>query len=172
MAVPAWRGHVGAVRDFAVHGILHRAFLNMPPNFESQLITPARITRRRMGVLTFVIFVTGTASLLMADLLWSAPLAGWGVLVWLLFTLLFALVAFGAAHGFFGFMVRRQGGDPCAITRSLLPLEEAEVPLAPTAIVFPVYNEEAARIFAGLQAVYESVARTGQLEHFHFFVLS
>ena len=144
----------------------------MPRSFESDLLSPSRITRRRMGVLTFVIFVTGTASLLMADLLWSAPLAGWGGLVWLLFTVLFSLVAFGGAHAFFGFMVRGQGGDSCAITRSLPPHEEADVPLAPTAIVFPVYNESAERIFAGLQAVYESIQRTGQIRHFHFFFLS
>ena len=143
----------------------------MTTAFESTL-TPDRITRRRIGVMTFVIFVTGIPSLLMADLLWGTPLTGWAGLVWLLFTVLFALVAFGAAHAFFGFVVRRQGGDPCSITHSLPPAEEGTVPLAPTAIVFPVYNEPVERTFAGLQAVYRTVERTGQLQHFHFFVLS
>ena len=123
-------------------------------------------------MLTFVIFVTATASLLMADLLWGTPLAGWAGLVWLLFTVLIALVSFGAAHAFFGFLIRRPGGDSCAITRSLPAEEEATIPLAPTALVFPVYHEPVARIFAGVQAIYQSVERTGHLEHFHFFVLS
>lgn len=144
----------------------------MAAPLQPTLITAARITRRRVGVLTFVLFVTGTASLLMADLLWGMPLHGWNWVVWALFTALFSLVAFGAAHAVFGFMVRRQGGDPCAITRSLPPGEEAKVPLAPTALVFPVYNEPAARTFAGVQAIYRSIQRTGQAEHFHFFVLS
>lgn len=144
----------------------------MSAAFQS-LLTPERITRRRMAVLTFVVFLTGIAGLLMADLLWSSPLKGWAGLVWLLFTVLFAFVAFGAAHAFFGFMVRRrQGRDPCAIGRSLPADQEASVALAPTAIVMPVYNESADRIFAGLAAIYRSVEHTGQLEHFHFFVLS
>src|ERR1043165_3722465 len=100
----------------------------MAAPLQPTLITAARITRRRMGVLTFVLFVTGTASLLMADLLWGMPLDGWNWVVWALFTALFSLVAFGAAHAIFGFMVRRQGGDPCAITRSLAPEEEAGIP--------------------------------------------
>ncbi len=137
------------------------------------LLTPERITRRRMGVLTFVVFFTGAASLLMADLLWGSPLKAWAGLVWLFFTVLFAFVAFGAAHAFFGFLVRRRRhGDPCAIMNSLPAGEEESVPLAPTAIVMPVYNESADRIFAGLEAIYRSVERTGQLAHFHFFVLS
>lgn len=144
----------------------------MAAALQSTLITPARITRRRIGVLTFVIFVTGIASLLMADLLWGMPLDGWNWVVWALFTALFSLVSFGAAHALFGFVVRWQGGDTCAITRSLSPAAEAAVPLAPTALVFPVFNESAARTFAGVQAIYRSLERTGLAGHFHFFVLS
>src|SRR3954464_15385692 len=97
-------------RDGARHGPV---LTPMAAPLQPALITAARITRRRMGVLTFVIFVTGTASLLMADLLWGMPLDGWNWVVWALFTALFSLVAFGAAHAIFGFMVRRrEGGDP------------------------------------------------------------
>lgn len=129
--------------------------------------------RRRMAVLTFVVFVTGIASLGMADLLWGSPLQGWAGLVWLLFTGLFAFVAFGAAHAFFGFMIRRRRSkDPLAIGRSLPAGEEAAVGLAPTAIVMPVFNESPDRICAGLAAIYRSVERTGRLEHFHFYILS
>lgn len=41
-----------------------------------------------------------------------------------------------------------------------------------TALLMPTYNEDPRRLLAGLQAIYESVASTGQLEQFDFFVLS
>jgi membrane glycosyltransferase len=40
------------------------------------------------------------------------------------------------------------------------------------AIVMPVYNERTDRCFAAVQAIYESVAATGEIEHFDFFILS
>ena len=39
-------------------------------------------------------------------------------------------------------------------------------------VVMPAYNEEPARVFAGLAATYESLERTGSLQRFDFFLLS
>ena len=36
----------------------------------------------------------------------------------------------------------------------------------------PICNEDVTRVFAGLRATYESVAATGDLDRFDFFVLS
>ena len=36
----------------------------------------------------------------------------------------------------------------------------------------PIFKEDPARVAAGLRVVYESLAATGQLEHFEFFLLS
>ncbi|MEN1941383.1 glucans biosynthesis glucosyltransferase MdoH [Luteimonas sp. MJ246] len=41
-----------------------------------------------------------------------------------------------------------------------------------TALLVPIYNEDPARLMAGVQAMHESLATTGQLERFDFFVLS
>lgn len=41
-----------------------------------------------------------------------------------------------------------------------------------TALLMPTYNEDPRRMMAGLQAIYESVEATGQLDRFDFFVLS
>ncbi len=53
---------------------------------------------------------------------------------------------------------------------------ENEAPDAPihanTAIIIPVYNEDVTRVWEGLRVTYESLARTGQIQHFDFFVLS
>lgn len=141
------------------------------PLLPFELRSPSRITRRRTGVVTFVVVVAATGSFLMGDLLWGMPLKNSAWIVWALFTLLFALLAFGASQAFFGFLARRGRGD-CATIFHTLPDDPATVPLAPTAIVLPVYNEDPVRVFSGLRAIYKSLERTGQLAHFDFFVLS
>jgi membrane glycosyltransferase len=40
------------------------------------------------------------------------------------------------------------------------------VAAARTAIIMPICNENVARVFAGLRAIYDSLARTGELKHF------
>lgn len=141
------------------------------PLLDFELRSPSRITRRRTGIVTFVVLVTATGSFLMGDLLWGMPLKGSAWIVWALFTLLFGLLSFGASQAFFGFLARRGSGDPATIFRTL-PADPSAVPLAPTAIVLPVYNEDVTRVFAGLRAIYRSLERTGQLAHFDFFILS
>ena len=55
-------------------------------------------------------------------------------------------------------------------TARLLPLKEAPAPSSSrTAILMPVYNEDVARVFSGVQAIFDSVAATGG---FDFFILS
>lgn len=170
----------------------------------------SRITRRRMAVLTFVVFTTAVATLVMADLIWGMAMRGWNGVMLILFALLSSLVSFGASQAVFGFIARRGGGDSSQLGRTLtqggrrppadgighgeigtaaprsaatfeppeqnlpdsLPPDEEDVPLAPTAVVMPICNEDVARVYAGLKAIYRSVARTGQLAHFDFFMLS
>lgn len=138
----------------------------------TQVAAINRVTRRRMGVLTFVVFMTGGLTLIMADLTWGMPMRGWNGVLLGLFALLSALVSLGAGQALFGFVARRAGGDPCRLTRSLSAAEEAAVPLAPTAVVMPIFNEDTREVYARIRAIYRSVARTGQLAHFDFFVLS
>jgi membrane glycosyltransferase len=91
----------------------------------------------------------------------------------LLFAVLFAWISSGFWTAFMGFLVLLRGGDRYAITHtapgpSSLPIA-AE---ARTAIVMPIRNEDVARVFAGLRATYDSLSRSGELEHFDFYVLS
>lgn len=147
------------------------AFRFKVPLLDFELRSPSRITRRRTAIVTFVVVVTATGSFLMGDLLWGMPLKGSAWLIWALFTLLFGLLSFGASQAVFGFFARRGRGDSATIFHTM-PEVPGDVPLAPTAIVLPVYNEEVTRVFAGLRAIYKSLERTGQLEHFDFFILS
>jgi membrane glycosyltransferase len=88
-----------------------------------------------------------------------------------LFTVLFAWVSLGFWTAVSGFVLVCFGRDRHAITRSVAK----DTPIAAdarTAIIMPICNEHVARVFAGLRATYESVARAGALPHFDFFVLS
>jgi membrane glycosyltransferase len=84
---------------------------------------------------------------------------------------LFAWVSLGFWTAVTGFLLLCWGRDRHAITRSVLP-ETALPSEARTAVIMPICNEHVARVFAGLRATYESVARAGALRHFDFFVLS
>lgn len=125
--------------------------------------------RRRLLVATLAALLTVPAIALMADLHWRTGPDAWKAGHLALFSVLSALVAFGCTQALVGFVLRRGRGDPLRID----PAETAE-PLPPgaTAIVMPVYNEEAGRVFAGLRAIYESIRDADQLGAFHFYVLS
>jgi membrane glycosyltransferase len=73
-----------------------------------------------------------------------------------------ALAATSAALGL-GWLVRNRFARR--------PTEAAKI-TTKTAIVMPVYNERTDRCFAAVQAIYESVAATGEIAQFDFFILS
>jgi membrane glycosyltransferase len=126
--------------------------------------------RRRVLVL-LVLAQTACATWLMAA---SLPYRGKqplevGILV--LFVILFGWVSIAFWTGVVGFLVLRTREDRHSITRSLSKV--AEIPTdARTAIVMPVCDENVRRVFTGLRATYASLAGTGALDRFDFFVLS
>ena len=88
-----------------------------------------------------------------------------------LFAILFCWVSAGFWTAVLGFFVQLTGRDYYAISRTAA----AAAPItdeARTAIIMPICNENVSRVFAGLRATYESLAKTGELVHFDFFVLS
>ncbi len=82
---------------------------------------------------------------------------------------LFAWILVGFWTAVFGFFVLSRG-DRYRVRGSPPAADDPDPPR--TAIVMPIYEEDVSRTFAGLQAVYESLAATGRLESFDFFVLS
>ncbi|MEY4485246.1 MAG: glucans biosynthesis glucosyltransferase MdoH, partial [Verrucomicrobiota bacterium] len=69
-------------------------------------------------------------------------------------------------------MMNRPNPDPFDLNRTITN-EDHEAPLnATTAIIVPVYNEDVTRVFEGVRAIYNSLQKTGRLEHFDFFILS
>ena len=88
-----------------------------------------------------------------------------------LFVPLFAWVSAGFWTALTGFLVLLSGRDRYRISRTAAA-GAAIGEGARTAIVMPIANESVSRVFAGLQATFRSLAATGELRHFDFFVLS
>jgi membrane glycosyltransferase len=114
--------------------------------------------------------LTGLVSLVFADLLWRTGWSGARAVLLVLFIVLFFFTCVGCMHGVYGFVLRRIG-DARRIT-SLADYKSRSIEGVSVAVIFPIYGEEAKRVFEGLRATYESLGRSGHLGHFDFFVLS
>ena len=88
-----------------------------------------------------------------------------------LFAILIAWVSAGFWTAMAGLLILLRGRDRYAISATIRGDESID-PAARTAVIMPIYNEDSVRVFAGMRATYESVARTGKLDAFDFFVLS
>lgn len=138
----------------------------------NDFIDRRRLARRRRTFFSAVFLLTSLATWFMADLLWQGE--GYlSVLEWTLlglFVLLFTHIAIGFVTALLGFYVVNRGGDSRQITSTVKPGED--VPLASTAVIMPVFNEDVSRVFEGMRVIYRSLEETGKLEHFDFFMLS
>jgi len=130
----------------------------------------ASARRRRAVLAALVLAQSAVATYCFASALPSEPVALQLALV-ALFAILWSWLSACFWTGLAGAMVLVRG-DPYAITA---PPAAARGPIDPsvrTAVVMPIRNENVQRVFAGLRAVYRSLARTGELARFDFFVLS
>ncbi|MFY9293630.1 MAG: glucans biosynthesis glucosyltransferase MdoH, partial [Methylorubrum rhodinum] len=130
---------------------------------------PAR--RGGGGPLAARLFVFGGALLLTAYGAWQMyeVISVSGGATWLqylllvLFVLNFSWIALAFTGALVGFAALLRSGAAGPMPTRLTTR---------TAVVMPVYNEGSARVFAGLQAMHESVAATGLGAHYDWFVLS
>jgi membrane glycosyltransferase len=125
-----------------------------------------RIRRRAVALVTFFISLVGLW--LMCDVMGAG---GWTTLKGVelvLFGLLFTSLSFGFSQAFLGFLVLAEGIEPLKITNTL----DEETPLASTAIVMPVYNEDAETVFGSIRSLYDSLQERGELDSFDFYILS
>jgi len=126
---------------------------------------------RRLLLLVLVLLQTGLATWFMGKVL---PYQGKNLpeaALLALFAILFCWVSAGFWTALAGFLVMLRGTDRFLISRHAA----ADGPVAAearTAIVMPICNEDVPRVMAGLRATYESLAKTGELGRFDFFILS
>ncbi|HVI58627.1 MAG TPA: glucans biosynthesis glucosyltransferase MdoH [Luteimonas sp.] len=131
--------------------------------------TPGGMFWRRFAVIGTAVLLTLVATY---QIWWLLRGGGTDVLetvLLVLFVLLFAWIvqAFvGALAGFALIVSKRRARLGLSASAPLQALS------ARTALLMPTYNEDPERLMAGLQAIHESLAATGQLERFDFFVLS
>jgi membrane glycosyltransferase len=138
-------------------------------------ISPVTPPRNRRGWRLFLFYssallLTGFVSMIFADLLWRTGWSASRTVLLVLFVILFLLTAVGCTHGVYGFLIRIFGTRR-RIT-ALKNFRDQKISGTSTAIIFPIYNEDALRVYEGLRATYESLAKTGQLDSFDFFILS
>ena len=127
---------------------------------------------RRIALLILMTLQTLAASWSLTHTFPYPWLAGSEIAILAMFALLFFWISFGfwtAAAGFWTLWRRVKEftvGDLCAPQENPPPLRSR------TAVLMPICNENVARVFAGLEASYRSLAATPELCRFDFYVLS
>lgn len=128
---------------------------------------------RRLLFFSSVITLLAFGTTIMADILWQQGMRFLEWLLLFLFVILFGNIAFGFCQFVFGFFLHLLKAKEVRLTQSLEQKAEwVPMPLMQTAVVLPVCDEDVKRVYEGLRAIYKSVERTGELDHFHFFILS
>lgn len=130
--------------------------------------------QRLRGVAFFLIVfaTTSYAATMMFDILRANGTTLLEGSILFLFTVAFAWIAAAFWTAVTGFLLQLLGRDPLSL-RKLRKSAAADTPIVTrSAIVMPVHNEQTARIIAGLEATCESLASTGEAEHFDIYLLS
>lgn len=150
-----------------VDRLLGRRRLRLPRRRPRRLRNILRLRHALLALLVFVPALGATAY--MASVLPHGGTTPLELLILAAAFMLFAWILVGFWTALCGFGVLSWGGR-YRISSDNAPA--AEPAAARTAVVMPIFEEDATRAFAGMQAVCESVQQTGRLGEFDFFVLS
>lgn len=131
--------------------------------------SPRLMPLRRLFVFGTTLAMTAAAAYEMYQVLQVAGLTVPEAVVLGLFVALFAWIALSFVSTLIGFALALFGRRPRLGIDPSAPLPKLKTR---TALLLPTYNEDPDRVTARLQAICESVAATGRLAHFDFFILS
>lgn len=127
----------------------------------------------RRAILLVLLFIpTFFASVYMASVLPYKGAVWHETAIVVVFTFLFAWISMGFWTALVGFLTMVSRYNRFYIPGSKAGPFEKDRALPKTAILIPVCNEDSTRVFAGIAAIYKSLAQTGKLDRFDFFVLS
>ncbi len=128
-------------------------------------------SRRRMLLLALILLPSLFSAQIMYSLL---PRTAWEPLlltITALFAVLFCWISVGFWSSVAGIVVMLRRYDRFSLTASVP--EQARLPEdARTALLFPVYNENARTVCAGIRTVWQSLRAAGIERHFDVFILS
>lgn len=131
---------------------------------------PKTIFFRRLFVFLLSFLLTAYASYEMNLVFNSTGMNSLGVIILIIFTVLFLWIAFSFVSSLGGFFeqLKQKGG----LSLNIDP--KAQIPNLrnKTAVLMPTYNEDPHRVLAGLKAIFNSLQATGQGDHFDYFILS
>lgn len=127
---------------------------------------------RRWTFFALVLASTALGVDLMLEILRTGGMTLLELSILALFALTFAWIAIAFWTAVAGFVLQLAGRDPLTLGRS----SRRGAPDAPLenriAVVMPVYNEDVARVMAGLEATYRDLQATGKGAAFDFYLLS
>jgi membrane glycosyltransferase len=127
-----------------------------------------KVRQRRWGVALVTVGISMLGLWLMFDIVGARGWTPIEVVETGLFGLLFTTLAFGFTQAFLGYLVLAEGQERLKITNTL----NEDTPLASTAVVMPVYNEDAETVFGNICALYNSLRERGELDSYDFYILS
>ena len=127
-----------------------------------------KVRQRRWGVTLVTLGVAAIGLWLFSDILGSTGWSPIKVLELAVFSVLFTTLSFGFTQAFVGFLVLAEGHEPLKITNTL----DENTPLASTAVVMPIFNEDVATVFGNIRTLCRSLQKRGELETFEFYILS
>src|SRR5919109_5137427 len=125
---------------------------------------------RRTLMFSATLALTAVASYEMYQVLNVSRMTMLQVALLVVFIVNFAWIALPFVNGLIGFLALWSGRGVSGIT--LPSPQEVSALTTRTALLMPIYNEAPQRIFARLQAIYESLDALGVLDHFDIFILS
>jgi membrane glycosyltransferase len=135
----------------------------------ARLRTAPAVTARRLFILGGTVAITAAGAVEMYDVLKVGGVTVLEGMVFGLFLVLLAWIAFSFVSSVAGFFVLLRGRP------DVLPID-SQGPLPTitgrTAMLLPTYNEDQHHLMARLRAMYESVGETGQAQLFDWFLLS
>jgi len=177
-------------RSFAAHRFVRRGLRRaierapgragidppVPPTVPPERRRPWRFTalRRRLLLALLVLIPSVIAAAFMLSVLPQRGANWLEAAIAVCFGALFGWISIGFWTATLGFGLLLSRRDRFAVTR--LPAAAPDLgaldPAVRTAIVMPICEEPVPRVFAGLRAIHDSLAKTGFLDRFDFFVLS
>jgi membrane glycosyltransferase len=128
-----------------------------------------RVTMRRVMFFGLTVITSGCATALLVDVLAANGVSAVEILGLLLFFGLFTWISGSLWTAIAGFIVQLVSRDPLAID---LAEVEGRVLHTRTAVVIPIYNEDTARVEAGLDATWESLSQESEAGAFDLFIMS